>query len=115
DEQGATVEGDQVPVTVVGDAYEFEGKGLIIRWHDRDQRLERLEVAHGGRLLLKDLSKLTDSAPKDAPTPASPPKAPPAPPPTAEEAAAASETAAVQPPARPPVPVASTQAQPQQQ
>lgn len=48
---GSTVEADQVPVHVVGD-YEFDGRGLTLRWNDRDGRLELLEIAHGERLVI---------------------------------------------------------------
>ncbi len=48
---GSTVNADQVPVHVVGD-YDFDGRGLTLRWNDRDGRLELLEIAHGERLVV---------------------------------------------------------------
>src|SRR5687767_1148729 len=53
DGTGKQIDADQVKVTVRGE-YEFDGRGLTIRWNDRDRRLEMLEVAHGERLLIKD-------------------------------------------------------------
>src|SRR5258706_8490373 len=44
------VEADQVPVTLRGDDYDFDGKGLVIRWNERDRRLQLLEIAHGEKL-----------------------------------------------------------------
>lgn len=54
DETGATIPADRVPVTVRGDDYEFDGTGLTINWNDRDHHLQLLEVAHGGRLQIKN-------------------------------------------------------------
>ena len=45
---------DQVPVTVRGRDYDFDGQGLTIRYNQRDRKLELLEVAHGHRLLIKN-------------------------------------------------------------
>lgn len=45
---------DQVPVTVRGRDYDFDGQGLVIRYNQRDRRLEYLEVAHGKRLVIKN-------------------------------------------------------------
>jgi len=59
DESGAPVSADQVPVTVRGDDYEFDGSGLTLNWNDRDRRLQLLEVAHGGRLMIKNPSKMS--------------------------------------------------------
>lgn len=53
DADGKQIAADQVKVTVRG-KYEFDGKGLTIRWNDRDQRLELLEIAHGERLVIKE-------------------------------------------------------------
>ena len=50
---GRIVPADRVPIVVTGDEYEFEGEGLSMRWNQRDQRLEYLEIAHGKRLLIK--------------------------------------------------------------
>jgi len=46
------VAADMVPVTLRGDDYDFDGKGLVIRWNERDRRLQLLEVAHGERLII---------------------------------------------------------------
>lgn len=53
DAQGKRVEADEVPVQVRGDAFDFDGKGLQLRWDDTDQKLQMLRVAKGGRLLVK--------------------------------------------------------------
>ena len=47
------VEADQVPVVLRGEDYDFDGRGLLIRWNERDRRLQLLEVAHGDRLIIK--------------------------------------------------------------
>jgi hypothetical protein len=47
------VEADQVPVKLVGDDYLFDGRGLVIRWNERDRRLQLLEIAHGEQLTIK--------------------------------------------------------------
>jgi len=59
DANGITVAADQVPVTIRGDDYEFDGKGLTLRWDDRNRRLQLLEIAHGQRLEIKNPSKLS--------------------------------------------------------
>ena len=46
------VEADMVPVTLRGDDYDFDGKGLVIRWNERDRRLQLLEIAHGEMLTI---------------------------------------------------------------
>jgi lipopolysaccharide export system protein LptA len=43
---GTVVAPDQVPVQVRGE-YDFDGRGLTLRWNDKDDRLELLEIAHG--------------------------------------------------------------------
>ena len=43
---GRVVSPDQVPVQVRGE-YDFDGRGLTLRWNDKDDRLELLEIAHG--------------------------------------------------------------------
>ena len=52
-QNGETVAADRVPVVVRGRDYDFDGEGLIVRYNQRDNRLERLEVAHGKRLVVK--------------------------------------------------------------
>jgi hypothetical protein len=59
DANGTTVAADQVPVTVRGDDYEFDGKGLTLRWNGRDHRLNLLEIAHGDRLEIKNPAKMS--------------------------------------------------------
>ena len=59
------VDADQVPVTLRGEDYDFDGRGLVIRWNERDRRLQLLEVAHGERLIIKhpnNVLKKDDSA-----------------------------------------------------
>lgn len=83
DETGRPRAGDEVPVTIRSreDKYEFDGRGLTIRWNDRDDRLEMLEVTHGERLLVNDpalLSKSTSNVqarakPADAASPTTAP------------------------------------------
>jgi len=48
---GKSVPPDQVPVQVRGE-YEFNGRGLTLRWNDHDDRLELLEIAHGEDLTI---------------------------------------------------------------
>ena len=57
DETGKQIAADQVKVTVRG-KYEFDGRGLMIRWNDLDRRLELLEIAHGERLVVKEPGEL---------------------------------------------------------
>jgi hypothetical protein len=52
------VAADMVPVKLRGDDYDFDGKGLIIRWNERDRRLQLLEVAHGETLTIKHPSNV---------------------------------------------------------
>jgi hypothetical protein len=59
DANGNTVPGDQAPVTIRGDDYEFDGKGLTLHWDDRDHHLQLLEIAHGRRLEIKNPSKMS--------------------------------------------------------
>jgi hypothetical protein len=59
DESGANIPADRVPVTVRGDDYEFDGSGLTLNWNDRDRRLQLLEIAHGGRLMIKNPAKMS--------------------------------------------------------
>jgi hypothetical protein len=51
---GKRVERDQVPVTVRGADYDFDGRGLTIRWDQVQRKLQLLEVAHGERLTIKN-------------------------------------------------------------
>lgn len=59
---GQMVPADQIPVTVRGRDYDFDGRGLTIRWNDRDRRLELLRIEHGERLIIKDPQRFTEDA-----------------------------------------------------
>ena len=50
---GKIIPADQVDVQVRGKDYDFDGRGLDIRWNERDRRLQTLEVAHGEELTMK--------------------------------------------------------------
>ena len=56
---GTVVEPDQVPVEVTGRDVEFYGRGLTVRWNDLDERLELLRIAHGERLVIKNVEALS--------------------------------------------------------
>lgn len=56
---GRHVPADEIPVTVRGRDYEFDGRGLTIRWNDRDRRLELLRIEHGERLVIRNPHRLT--------------------------------------------------------
>jgi hypothetical protein len=45
---------DQVPVELRGTDYDFDGKGLVLIWNERDRKLQLLEIAHGQRLVIKN-------------------------------------------------------------
>ncbi len=66
---GQHVDGDQVPVTMRGDDYEFDGNGLTVWWNNKSRRLQRLEIAHGKRLEIKNPTKISlpGMAPAQAP------------------------------------------------
>ncbi len=53
DEQGRRVEADEVPIHVIGKDFDFDGRGLQLRWDEFDQRLQSLRVAKGERLTIK--------------------------------------------------------------
>jgi len=55
DDDGRVVADDQVPVHVTG-KFDMEGRGLTVRWNDKDGRLELLEIAHGQYLKINDPS-----------------------------------------------------------
>ncbi len=56
------VAADQVPVVLKGDDYDFYGRGMVIRWNERDRRLQLLEIAHGEKLIIKRPSAFTAKA-----------------------------------------------------
>ena len=63
---GEHVEADQVPVIVRGRDYDFDGRGLVIKWNERDRKLQLLQIEHGESLTIKNPSAL--SSPGFAPT-----------------------------------------------
>jgi lipopolysaccharide export system protein LptA len=65
---GTTVSADQVPVEVRGQEYDFDGRGLVIRWNDRDRRLQSLEIAHGESLTVKNLAERLGETEGGSPT-----------------------------------------------
>ena len=76
DAEGHRVEPDQVPVTLRGTDYDFDGRGLVLLWNERDRKLQLLEIAHGERLVIKNLKMLskpeTGEAQSRLPAPALP-------------------------------------------
>jgi lipopolysaccharide export system protein LptA len=62
DADGHFVPADQVPVHATGD-YEFNGRGMTLRWNQIDGRLEYLEVAHGNYLVVRDTDMLGKTTP----------------------------------------------------
>lgn len=64
---GKGVTAEQVPITVRGRDFEFDGYGLTMSWNDRGGRLESLEVNRGERMLIKNLE--TFSLPKQVTAP----------------------------------------------
>ncbi|MDB5293267.1 MAG: OstA-like protein [Phycisphaerales bacterium] len=58
DAAGKTVPPDQVPVRMRTNPdhqrYDFDGRGLRLRWNSKDGRLELLEIAHGEQLTVYD-------------------------------------------------------------
>lgn len=61
-ENGQTIARDQVPVRVIGDEFEFYGRGLTIRWDEMHRRLDMLEVAHGEKLIVRNPGRLGEPA-----------------------------------------------------
>ena len=66
---GTQVSPDQVPVKVRGD-YDFDGRGLTLRWNDQDDRLELLEIAHGEKLQINHPSSRNGPLGSSGKTPA---------------------------------------------
>ena len=64
---GANVTADEVPVTVRGRDYDFDGRGMRMSWNERDRRLAKLDVAHGERLVVKHPGKFSEG--QKQPTP----------------------------------------------
>ncbi|HEX4796271.1 MAG TPA: hypothetical protein VH370_20950 [Humisphaera sp.] len=58
DAAGQNIARDQVPVHVRG-KYDFDGRGLTMRWNDHDGRLEMLNIKHGEQLVVKDTSNIS--------------------------------------------------------
>lgn len=63
DADGREIAADAVPVVVRGRDYDFDGRGLVIRWNERDRRLQWLEVAQGERLVIKNTRLLGQEFP----------------------------------------------------
>lgn len=77
DDGGKTIDADQVPVVVRGRDYDFNGRGLVLRWNERDQKLQLLEIAHGESLTVKNPSLFGSlDATKVTPLPATAPSGP---------------------------------------
>ncbi len=53
DENGRTIPGEEVPVVVRGESFEFDGQGLLIRWDEHSQRLKSLTIYKGHQLVIK--------------------------------------------------------------
>ena len=69
DSRGQVITDDQVPVHVTGQLV-MEGRGLVVRWNDKDGRLELLEIAHGEWLRVDHPSKFSlFGGPKRTPSP----------------------------------------------
>ena len=51
---GKTVLADDVPVYVRGRQYDFDGRGLLIRWEAKTRKPTLFRVAHGRSLTMKD-------------------------------------------------------------
>jgi hypothetical protein len=68
DGQGNLVADDQVPVFVFGQIT-MRGRGMTVRWNDKDGRLELLEIAHGDVLAITDPSNLSLGGGKSAKAP----------------------------------------------
>ena len=59
-EGGTLIPADQVPVHMRSKSttrgYDLDGRGMQLRWNDKDGRLDLLEIAHGDWLMVKDTS-----------------------------------------------------------
>ena len=60
---GRTVLADDVPVTVRGKRYDFDGRGLLIEWDAVAARPRLVRVPGGGRLVVKQIPPLSDAVP----------------------------------------------------
>ena len=64
------VAGDRVPVNVRGVDYDFDGQGLTLRINQRERQVQALEIAHGGRMVIKNPGTLGETLePSGAPRP----------------------------------------------
>jgi hypothetical protein len=70
---GKGVMAEQVPVTVRGRDFEFDGQGLTMRWNDREGRLDNLEINKGDRLLVKNLERFGGNRLAQVPLETTPP------------------------------------------
>jgi hypothetical protein len=62
-DDGQTIKGDLVPVTLHASDYDFEGSGLVMYWNDVDRRLKSLEIAHGKQLTIHNVSDTATTKP----------------------------------------------------
>jgi hypothetical protein len=53
DSSGRKIDGKDVPIQVRGDNFDFDGKGLYLRWDDRSQRLQSLTIYKSDQLVIK--------------------------------------------------------------
>ena len=70
DIEGNTVAGKDVPVILTGESFEFDGRGLLIRWDEHSQRLKSLTIFKGHQLVIK---RPSDQLKRQAKSSASPP------------------------------------------
>jgi hypothetical protein len=70
DDSGRRIPGDRVPIQARGDDYDFDGLGLRLQYNDVDRRLEKLQVFHGQRLLVKHPGNLRQDRAAPATRPA---------------------------------------------
>jgi hypothetical protein len=56
---GKTVPPDEVAVSIEGRYFDFYGRGLTVRWNDLAERLDLLRIAHGERLVIKNVEALS--------------------------------------------------------
>jgi len=76
DSYGQAVKADEVPVNIRGNDVDFDGRGLIARYDDLNQRIAMLQITHGDTMVIKradliakqgDRKPTTQSAPTTVP------------------------------------------------
>ena len=67
--EGRTVFGENVPVTVRGQSFDFDGSGLVVRWDESRNRPRLVRFPGGGRLTIKDPELLMPAKTESAMTP----------------------------------------------